>query len=391
MALQDQLIKINIDNLDTKGLYFKDTNNIFKIKEIGKNDLKKVDYENIDIVLKFYFRNKQIKKTLKYHNITGLQAVKNAASKRNELKEELEETGVIKKKNFKTLSEYWDEYVFFKSSIWDPDTKVTNTTFYNKWIRSQIGDMNFEKVTTQDLQSIVNTVLRSIHPKTGKPYAPRTAQSVKQQIRALYNYFIKMNMIEKNPAINIDIPKFDNTVNFDLSENERKEFFQKIKNYEIQKYRGVMLFLYAGRRLNEVLTLDWRNINFSSKTYSIESVYAKNRRTQNYPLSPVLEDFLLLYNPKKSGLIFTAERNQFKPLSQETFRRHWNKLIENIDIEKFRIHDTRHLLGNTMVNKGYSLEAVGKAMGHSSVHVTKRYAKVNLNTANDVLNDYLNE
>ena len=88
-------------------------------------------------------------------------------------------------------------------------------------------------------------------------------------------------------------------------------------------------------------------------------------------------------------MIFTAHNNLTKPLSQETFRRHWKKLIEKLDIDKMRIHDTRHLLGNTMVNKGFSLEAIGKAMGHSSVHVTKRYAKTDLNTANDVLNGYM--
>lgn len=57
MALQDQLIKINIDNLDTKGLYFKDTHNIFNTKEITKNDLKKVDYENIGLNEKFGLLN----------------------------------------------------------------------------------------------------------------------------------------------------------------------------------------------------------------------------------------------------------------------------------------------------------------------------------------------
>lgn len=56
-----------------------------------------------------------------------------------------------------------------------------------------------------------------------------------------------------------------------------------------------------------------------------------------------------------------------------------------------RIHDTRHLLGNTMVNKGFTLEAVGKSLGHSSPQVTKRYAKTSLNTASDVLNGYMED
>lgn len=384
MALNDTLKKLSISGIDSKGLYLKDTTNIFSKKELNKDDIKKLDREQIDIVVKLYFRSKQIKKTLKYNyvsneNFTALAAIKKAAAVRNDLKEELEETGVIKKKSFKTLNEYWDDYVLFKTSIWDPETKRSNTTFYDKWIRNEVGEMNFEKVNTQDLQKIVNKILSSINPKTGSLFAPRTAQSVQQQIRALYNYYIKLDMIEKNPAVNIEIPKFDNTVNFDLTEEERLNLFDEIKKYEVDKYRGVMLFLYTGRRLNEVLKLDWRNINFNSKTYTVESIYAKSRRVQEFPLSPVIEKYLLSYNPKKTGLIFRAEKDKSKPLSQSTFRRHWKKVIERLEIDKMRIHDTRHLLGNTMVNKGFSLEAVGKTMGHSSVHITSRYAKVGVN------------
>jgi len=56
-----------------------------------------------------------------------------------------------------------------------------------------------------------------------------------------------------------------------------------------------------------------------------------------------------------------------------------------------RIHDTRHLLGNTLVNRGESLENIGKLLGHSSVAVTRRYAKTTLDTADRLLNSYMED
>ena len=56
-----------------------------------------------------------------------------------------------------------------------------------------------------------------------------------------------------------------------------------------------------------------------------------------------------------------------------------------------RIHDTRYLLGNNLVNGGESLENIGKLLGHSSVVVIRRYAKTNLNTADRLLNSYIEE
>lgn len=43
---------------------------------------------------------------------------------------------------------------------------------------------------------------------------------------------------------------------------------------------------------------------------------------------------------------------------------------------------------NTLINRGESLENIGKVLGHSSVAATKRYAKTNLQTTDRLLSDY---
>lgn len=383
MALNDLLKKISIKNLDCKGIYFKDIGDIFKNKELlDQKDISKLNYQNIDIVLKFYFRGKTIKKTLKYYNITGLDAVKKASIKRSELKEELENTGVLKKASFKSLDELKDNYFIFKGKSISEKNKYNQEKTYDKWIKDHLGDMEISKIVTSDIQVIVNNILNE-----GK--APRTAQSIVQILRPIFNYAIDIGLCEKNPALKVNLPKFDNTVDFQLSNEKRKKLYEEILKYEPLQYRGIMLFLYFGRRQNEVLTLKWQNINFEQKTYVIEDIYSKIRRRQEYPLLKPLEDFFKDFGIHKTGFVFKGETTQH--ITKNTFRRHWVKLLENAEIEKMRIHDTRHLLGNTMVNKGQSLEAIGKVLGHSSTQVTKRYAKTSLNTANEVLNGYLED
>lgn len=383
MALNDLLKKISIKNLDCKGIYFKDIGDIFKNKELlDQKDISKLNYQNIDIVLKFYFRGKTIKKTLKYHNITGLDAVKKASIKRSELKEELENTGVLKKASFKSLDELKENYFIFKGKSISEKNKYNQEKTYDKWIKDHLGDMEISKIVTSDIQVIVNNILNE-----GK--APRTAQSIVQILRPIFNYAIDIGLCEKNPVLKVNLPRFDNTVDFQLSDEKRKKLYEEMKKYEPLQYRGIMLFLYFGRRQNEVLTLKWQNINFEQKTYVIEDIYSKIRRRQEYPLLKPLEDFLKDFGINKTGYIFKGETTPH--ITKNTFRKHWAKLLKNANIEKMRIHDTRHLLGNTMVNKGFTLEAVGKSLGHSSPQVTKRYAKTSLNTASDVLNGYMED
>lgn len=383
MALNDLLKKIFIKNLDCKGIYFKDIGSLFKNKnELDKKDIAKLNYENIDIVLKFYFRGKTIKKTLKYHNITALEAVKKASVTRSELKEELESSGTLKKASFKSLDELKDNYFIFKGKSLSEKNIYNQQKTYDKWIQSQIGDMEVSKILTTDIQSIVNDII-----KQGK--APRTAQSIVQILRPIFNYAIDIGLCEVNPAIKVNLPKFDNTVDFQLSDEKRKKLYEEILKYEPLKYRGIMLFLYFGRRQNEVLTLKWQNIDFEHNVYTIEDIYSKIRRRQEYPLLQPLKDYLKESGIYKTGYVFKGETTPH--VTKNTFRKHWSNLLDNAGIEKMRIHDTRHLLGNTMVNKGQSLEAIGKVLGHSSTAVTKRYAKTSLNTANDVLNSYLED
>lgn len=379
MALNDFLKKITIDGIDTKGLYYKDTASIFAKNEINRGDLNKINYQQIDIIVKLYFRDKQIKKTLTYYNLTGLQATKQAITDRNVLKKELEDKGVIVKKTFISLNDFWNEYIEHKRVTLSADNIYSMQKYYDKWISPRIGEMNFIKIVTADIQSIVKDVLRA-----GKK--PRTAKTIQDILRPLFNFAIDKNIIQMNPAVKLEIPKFDNTVDFELSDERRLKLFDEIQKYEIMKYRGIMLFLYYGRRLNEALTLNWNSIHFDQNIYVVEAIYAKNTRRTEYPLPLSIKEFLMKYGVKKSGFIFPGEKT--KHVTESTFRRHWKEVIKNAGIDHMRIHDTRHALGNTFINRGESLENIGKVLGHSSIAVTRRYAKTSLKTADRLLSDY---
>ncbi len=121
------------------------------------------------------------------------------------------------------------------------------------------------------MQNIVNSILRQ-----GKK--PRTAQTIQQLLRPVYNYAIDLGIVVTNPASKISLPAFDNTMDFNLTDEKRKDLYKAIQSYEIEKYKGI----YFGRRLNEVLTLRWENIDFDQKTYYIIVQYSKNRKRQEY-------------------------------------------------------------------------------------------------------------
>jgi len=175
------------------------------------------------------------------------------------------------------LNEFFKDYLELKSQSLSKNNIYSTKLSYEKWIEQEIGQYEVKKVTTVDIQNIINKILR-------QGLKPRTALTIKQILRPMFNHAIDIGLVGVNPTLKVNIPSFDNTVNFTLSDEKRIELYDEIKKYEPYKYRGIMLFLYFGRRLNEVLTLHWSSIDFEQKIYTIEDRYSKIRRRQEYPL-----------------------------------------------------------------------------------------------------------
>jgi len=123
--------------------------------------------------------------------------------------------------------------------------------------------------------------------------------------------------------------------------------------------------------------------------YVIQAGKSKDRKRHEYPLSEPLKIFLKEYGIKKRGYLFEGVKTPH--VTDNTFRNHWESLIKKTDIGKMRIHDTRHLLGNTLINKGVTEDIIGKVLGHQSYTITSRYAKVHIDTINEALNIYLED
>lgn len=269
-----------------------------------------------------------------------------------------------------TLKQAWEDFVEIKKNQLSPNTLVSYTTFINKWILSKpiLAKTSIDKVTTKQLQSIVNNILEQ-----GK--SPRTAKSVKETLRPMFKQYVLAGTLRSNPADLIQIPKFDNEVNVDLSDEKTKELYDALYDYPIEPFRSIFIWLSHGRRQNEILSLQWEDINFNNNTYTIKFENNKVRKSMTYKLTDVLLETLNNTGIKKSGYIFHSITDENKKMNKGTIRNHWEKVLKELDIQ-IRMHDLRHLIGGTLVSSGKTLEQVASVLGHTSTSVTKRYSKV---------------
>lgn len=295
-----------------------------------------------------------------------------------------------------TLNADWDLYISTKKenkslSVANIKTQILT---YDKWIRPTVGLYQTKEVDSDDLQAIVNSMRDQ-----GK--ATRTTKLIKDYLRPFFND----KKIVPNPAVDIVIPTFDNEVKFKLSDKKSAELISAMENYPEPTIGGVFGFLLDGRRLGETLLMKWELVDRVNKTYTVHALTAKSGKTTQYVIQDELE-LALDGIPNKSEYLFPAMKDPSIPMSKETVRNHWEKMTQSIGlniVEKgidgverkkkdtiVRIHDVRHLIGNTLVNAGESLETIAAVLGHSSTAVTKRYSEVKKETASKAVSKFRN-
>lgn len=380
MATNSDIISILVDGIDCKGLYFKDKLKQYPDKKkLTDKDIPKGTIDILEFVIKIYTIDKKIKKrTLTFQHMTFLRAVKEASARRRLMIADLKDgKNIIRDITFNRL---FEEYLKFKGKSISEKNHVVHRSTHNKHIAKTLGIKNISSITTNDFQLIVNKMLND-------GYKPATVQRLKSYYRPCFKYAIQRGYTDHNPAIDIQIPKFDNTVDVYLTDDEIKRLYKNILEYEIEPYRGILVFLFHGRRFGEVNSLLWDNINLKTNEYTIISESNKIRKNQTYIMTPVQIEALKTQRHTKSGLVFSGIKDN--KVTLPTFKRHWVKVLNRTGI-KIRLHDLRHLLGTTMVNNGESLESIGKALGHSNSNITKRYAKTTKETAHNVVSGYLN-
>lgn len=419
---QPRHIKLKI--ADSKNIYYVDSLGKYNsFKELTDKDIPNKQPQDFRLSLKVSplvnGKQKIVKKTFKFSKLETLKsAIRFVADKRLELFESVKNgkyATKTKQEHIPTLREvgalYWE------SKHLAPKTSNMLQLYAKKWLggghaREQIAEGRSVKVinildklpqdvTTADIQAIVDFII-------SEDRKPSTAVYVKSCLNPVFKQLISEGKIFRNPLYEVKIPKFDNTTYIHISDEGVKALMQEIYAYEVEPFRTIFMWLTRGRRLNEVLSIKYEDIDFQTMTYEVKAENNKVRKHMQYGLSQELVDSIegLNYHielgvsvplAERRGMVFTAPLAGGK-MSGRSVWYHWKKITKLCEVSKtnntddfaaLRVHDIRHIIGNTLVSNGKTLEEVAAVLGHTSTAITQRYSKVRRTVSDNALDDFM--
>lgn len=145
-----------------------------------------------------------------------------------------------------------------------------------------------------------------------------------------------------------------------------------IDSIDLPWMRDVCEFaLHTGARANEILTLEWDNVDLATGMAWVINSRAKSGRARALPLNP--EALALLVRRKKHGGQWVFTRSTGKPIS-EIDRRVFQRACKRAGITDFRFHDLRHTWASWHVQAGTPLFVLKELGGWETLEMVRKYA-----------------
>jgi len=272
---------------------------------------------------------------------------------------------------------FYDIYLPLIRPIQTLQTVRTKESYFKKHIEPVFGKSDFRFINYEQAQMFHNDML--------KTHSPKTVKHIKDLLRVVTEKAIQMQFAEKNPFAYVQLPRFDNARYFQMSEEKIKTFMRTVRSFPEDLNRRIFMFLLHGRRLNEVLSLEWKDIDLENGTYEIPAQINKARRNMQYYMPDFLLDEIRLHAKEMKsfdGLVFPSTVTGRKI---QDIRKAWRRILNAAGIEHMRIHDIRHMIGYYSINHlGISIEKVSHMLGHTDIKITQRYVNPRARSSKEV-------
>lgn len=260
--------------------------------------------------------------------------------------------------------------------------KLTNETDFKNIVIKDMTVEDLKRVTLDDLHAYLGYLTRNNNSK-----ATTRARKV-SSIKALFNYLTaKTNLLEVNPAQNLESPKLGKRIPKYLSLGESQKLLKVTAISEDQRnverdYAIITIFLNCGIRLSELVGINIKDISFSECKLNVIGKGNKERTIYlNKACMKAIQAYLdvrpadIKNTPDKKPL-FLSERKE--RISQRTVQVIVKKELQKagLDTNKYSVHKLRHTAATLMYQNGVDIRALQELLGHESIATTEIYTHV---------------
>jgi integrase len=293
----------------------------------------------------------------------------------------LSKTGIPTNK-ISQISDFFDLYL----------SHVKQEQAYNTFLSKQLSKDNFLKfLSVKKLSHII--YIHQIDPSIIEEYKLYRLTQVKARTVNIELNFISASLKTANewnikaPDIKIKRLREEKKLPRYFSNTETASMLQHASAYQKQI---IIISIFTGLRISELLHLKWENIDFDRNIIQIlndADFKTKTRKDRVIPLHSAIKSYLLYlkdhFIDSKTDTISSRTSSQRKYVICNTLgnpvksvRKAFSSLLKKLNITDASLHTLRHTFASICVMNNIDLYTIKEFLGHTQITTTEIYAHI---------------
>lgn len=282
------------------------------------------------------------------------------------------------------------------------------TRFENQFYIPSFGNQKIDTFTKNQISDWINDF--AVNGYNGTSYSDQTIRNVLLHLCGLFTFAVQREYLTYNVVRGIRPPKKPNKIVEKQNAEENfwdldtfNKFIETVDNQFDQELYNFAFF--TGLRIGEITALQWKDIDFKSKTLTVRQTYSaitskigstktdNSYRTIDLP-ERILNDLKLRYNYLKNSTYFTDDYFVFgdkQNLSSGTLRNHFNKSVSKANVKKITFHGLRHSHASLLLSNPQIPEhLIADRLGHSVEMLRETYSHIYKKSRKEMV-EYINK
>jgi len=293
----------------------------------------------------------------------------------------------------------------YKNNSKQSQKQTSNSIYYIDDLKKEVlkyTSDNLQNSTSQIYRRVLNDMLRIIKNKPVKLITNKEIEYYKsvrisevkkttvnielKTMKAIFNIALRWNWINENPMKYVKLFIIEQKERLSFNEIELKILLSNIKDTNLKNI--VLTGLYTGCRLNEIINIQWKDINLNEKVLTIrnkDNFKTKTGKIRQIPISDnlysLLSNMLNISDENNIIPLFSPDRylyskNGFK-FNKDTISKKFKDTLRAVKFpEKFHFHCLRHTFITNLIKSGVNINFVKEIAGHSEIQTTMNYIHI---------------
>lgn len=254
---------------------------------------------------------------------------------------------------------YKDKYEH-SGKVYSVSTKNCTKSAFNHC--TALHDRVYKDLRTNDFRTVLNQL-----DQNGKPLSHAMQEHIKNLFNQMDKFAMQNDIIDKSYSAFATITVADDDQPGVPFSKEELELLWK--NQDKPWIDSILIYIYSGWRISELLTMPSKNIDLETGTFTggLKTSSGKNRIV---PIHSKIRVFVEKRLKDQCGALFALNG---KPVSKNDYTKIFKNTLVDIGITTYHTpHDARHTFTSLLDSAGANPVCIDRLVGHASKSITSK-------------------